>query len=366
MTDKIILHIGAGTGAELADYLATDATRIVLVEPNPVLADSLRRRTAGEARVLVQELAITERPEHNQWVEYNLPDANSLAAPSALRQVFPGLRVVSKIPVATQTIAELINTLDITGDNNQLIIQAPGAERAVIQGLIKQGSLERFSTLRLTTNHEPYYEGSVQAGQLLAELKAQGYESQQIDSNLDWPQWELKSSPLNTKIKLLELEKDALTQKMAELQEDLKNHKNWLNNRKKELEEKDTRLAEAQKIAEAAEQRAQALEAQLNSNTNSQKEMAELKRRMEYLFEQNTLQLEQAANALGHHVSATAKTTARELEAGIALQQQYRGDLPALEGQNTKLSATVALAISRQLKTQPYDLIVEFGSGVTT
>lgn len=87
---------------------------------------------------------------------------------------------------------------------------------------------------------------------------------------------------------------------------------------------------------------------------------------MEYFFEQQRLQLEQATNALGRHVTSTVTTSARELEAGISLQQQFGGNLPNLEGQGDRLPPTVALQLSRQLKSQPYDVILEMGSGVTT
>src|SRR5690625_7635220 len=87
---------------------------------------------------------------------------------------------------------------------------------------------------------------------------------------------------------------------------------------------------------------------------------------MGYLFDQQRLQVEQAANALGRHISTTASTTARELEAGISLQHQFGGTLPSLEEQGNRLPSTVALQLARQLKAQPYDVILEMGSGVTT
>src|SRR5690625_5981611 len=87
---------------------------------------------------------------------------------------------------------------------------------------------------------------------------------------------------------------------------------------------------------------------------------------MGYLFDQQRLQVEQAANALGRHISTTASTTARELYAGISRQHQFGGTLPSLEEQGNRLPSTVALQLARQLKTQPYDVILEKGSGVTT
>lgn len=104
------------------------------------------------------------------------------------------------------------------------------------------------------------------------------------------------------------------------------------------------------------------LQQQLSSEASSQNVLKNLQDRMEYLFGQNTLQLEQATNALGQHVSHTAETTARELEAGIALQQLAPGETLNQSG----LPKSAALELANQLKTRNYDLIIEMGSGSTT
>ena len=122
---------------------------------------------------------------------------------------------------------------------------------------------------------------------------------------------------------------------------------------------------ERQRLAAELESLKQELEKtreQLASQTNTQNTLKTLQDRMEYLFGQNTLQLEQAANALGQHVSQTAETTAKELEAGIALQQLAPGAAINQSG----LPKSAALELASQLNTRNYDLIIEMGSGTTT
>ena len=110
----------------------------------------------------------------------------------------------------------------------------------------------------------------------------------------------------------------------------------------------------------------QQLQEQLANQSNTQSALKTLQERMDYLFGQNTLQLEQAANALGQHVSQTAQHTATEIESGLALQQQLGPDAPALSPAESGLPKSAALHLARQLKSQPYDLIIELGSGATT
>ena len=135
----------------------------------------------------------------------------------------------------------------------------------------------------------------------------------------------------------------------------------------------ETRLNEALKVEklerqrltselESLKQELKQTKEQLASHSNTQNTLKTLQDRMEYLFGQNTLQLEQAANALGQHVSQTAETTARELEAGIALQQLAPG---ATAINQSGLPKSAALELANQVNTKSYDLIIEMGSGST-
>lgn len=502
----IIIHIGAGQCSELEAYLATQAQRIILVEPNPVLAARLRGNTQQYPHVDVLELAITDNPEHNTLYEYNLPEASGLYLADGLKALFPGLRQVTQYAVATQTPQGLIHNCQIQGENNTLIVQASGAERAIVNALIESEQLSHFNQLKITCSEHPVFNRDGDAEHLSQTLQNEGFELKAKDShNPDWPVWTYVSSPLARKLKSvtqknqemtnalaqtkqeldhssasltqtrseleqarakhkddlatwesakselaaqlkkvqqeqaenakqaqaerehieaelkaareaaeqLELEKTKLDKKNAEQSKTLEEAKTRYANdlqlweqktqdlneqlekakkQRKERDEENLKLQNDLKSAtesarESAEKVAQntekakhnaeqlkkehakqinALQEQLAVERAGKEQFNELKKKMDYLFGQQTLQLEQAANALGRHVTTTVTNTAKDLEAGIALQQQYGQDLPNLEDQSGRLPASVALQLSRQLKTQPYDVIIELGSGVTT
>lgn len=461
-TDTII-HIGAGQGSELEAYLATEARRIILVEPNPTLAAQLRGKAQQYPRVEVLELAITDNPAHNTLYEYNLPEASGLYLADGLKALFPGLRQITQYAVATQTPQGLVQGCQLQGENNNLIVQASGAELAIVNALIESGKISHFRQLEITSSEHPVFNRDGDAERLKQTLQNEGFELKAKDShNPDWPVWTYVSSPVARQLKSVMQKNQVMTDTLALKQQELEDSSASLAEVRSELEQArakheeeravwehtkndlSAQLTKAQEQAKQAqaerdklqeklniereageqlelettklkkqnseqtknleeakagyakdlqlwEQKTQelsdqlekakqnkeqqkkehakqinALEEQLTAARAGKEQFNELKKRMDYLFGQQTLQLEQAANALGRHVTSTVTNTAKELEAGIYLQQQFGRDLPILEEQDSKLPSTVALQLSRLLKSRTYDVILELGSGVTT
>lgn len=233
-----ILHIGAGHCEELSAYLASDARRILLVEPNPRTAESLRLCTQSEGRVEVLALAISDDPALNQLYEYNLPEAASLYRPTGLFKMYPGLRVSAQHPVATQTLEQLVNEHPLKGDKNLLVLQAPGAELPLIKSLVDTNNIEHFNHCWITCPHDAYYQDSAPAEALLDELKQHGYEvSAERSLNPEWPQWQLACNPLVRKIAAVKTEKQALSDALQARESELEYTHASLVNLKGELSE---------------------------------------------------------------------------------------------------------------------------------
>ncbi|MCP8900292.1 hypothetical protein [Gilvimarinus xylanilyticus] len=661
-----IVHIGAGQGSELPTYLSSAAERIILVEPNPQLAEQLRQQAEGDNRVTVLEQAVGGARAGSELHVYNLAHTASLYPLDGLKNLYPGLRLANTHSVQRQTPAQLFNQLSIQGYHNLLVVQAPGAESDILTALAQSNRFETFANIyfqatkpglyqcpkvnaaeklktlgyqltegiatstaqnlyaqldtgmlaltRLTeqldeakqkhkkersahkkvqkqlteyktnakatnarlaeldktlTETQVALQNATQAEvglqqqlsskqeqlqqqqddlqatqqqlaeqtsaaqahkQALASLQADyeqqlGQASQNAQSDLKAAQQQLQKSteqavqaeqqnqqliqqqqksqqqlqqhqkqigelkqqleqansqnkvlqeklqPLQQKTQQTEqLEKQLAEQKKSaqaasekleqqkkqaeqlqqtvnekqaaaeDLQKRFENQKNRADQAEKQLAEhkeqlqvksqnlekasttlkqtqndladKKQTLAELQqklegaqkrannqqaradsaeqKLNEQQEQAAQNLKAEqdahaqtkqdlaraqeqaaqlterLNSQEGQQGSVAELQKRMEYLFGQQRLQLEQAANALGHHVTDTVTTTAQELEAGIQLQQQLGGDSRALEFNGERLSSAFAVALTNQLKSKPYDLVLQLGAGPAT
>ncbi|WP_024460063.1 hypothetical protein [Marinimicrobium sp. LS-A18] len=404
-----ILHIGAGHCEELSAYLASDAKHIVLVEPNPGTAESLRQRTQGEARVEVLALAITDDPALNQLYEFNLPEAASLYRPTGLLKMYPGLRVSAQHSVATCTLEQLVNEHPLKGDRNLLVLQAPGAELTLIKSLIDTTNIEHFSHFWITCPHDAYYQASAPAEVLLVELKQHGYEvSAEGGLNSEWPKWQLTSNPLVRQLEAVKTEKQALSDALQARESELEyvhanlvSVKGELSEARKEFDRKQSEWdKQKQKLLKEEEQKSMEtseLRHELDKERRSHAETREeVKKLMESLNEKNKklaeaegkLQtvvkqldeqsagvqrfedLEAKLNALSgtitNHIDKKLLNTTKQIEGSMGLQQYLSsGELP-LNYHGWPISPDLGLYLAEKIETQNFDLIIEFGSGTST
>ena len=217
-----IIHIGAGQAKELSQWLNTGAKHVILVEPNPRLAEKLRQKTAGMDQVVVLETAVTTTAANNQLHEYNLPEASSLHSATGLKTLFPGLKTNAIHTVATLSPKKLL--IDYAPKPDQLamlVLQAPGEEHAILKALVNTGQLEQFSELRLAVSLDSYYKGSIAAEQTRQLLANYGYDIiEENQQDPDWPTWHLQRNPLKDQISAFQAELIATKQAQAQAERD--------------------------------------------------------------------------------------------------------------------------------------------------
>jgi predicted nuclease with TOPRIM domain len=212
--DKII-HIGAGYGAELHDYIASGAREIILIEPLPALASDLIKKanTLGDnsRNIHVIEVAITIDSSTNKLREFNLPGIASLRDPKGLKTLFPGLKTVAQHNVQTLTACELVQRFGpVEGETAMLVVEAPGETLSAIRSLAEADQLKRFRYINLTANPEPLYTRSGRAEEVLRVLEQNGYEQLSCDDKEpDWIKWCFRRSPLQDVV-------DTLTEKLKQ------------------------------------------------------------------------------------------------------------------------------------------------------
>lgn len=390
-----IIHIGAGQGEELPAYLETDAKRILLVEPNPKLAEQLRRRTTNDERVQVLELAITDDLALNQLNEYNLPEAASLYQPSGLRQIFPGLRVTAQHAVATETPEQLLEQYPLVGDTNLLVIQAPGAESAIVNTLDIANKLGPISHIRLTLPTEAYYEGSHRADDTLQALTRRGYDTEHFNTeNPDWPEYHLECNPLARRLQDVDVEKQSLVQALQQSKNENQYIQATLDTAKQELvdamNQSNAMVQQLQEQLEAADQKL-AAEQKAHAETreelqkhktylaNRKQQLTDTEQKLETLqqqlkeqsassqrFDQLEAKLAGITQNITGHMDKQLHNTSQQLEGSIALQGYLQGGQLPMKPAGPALSANMALHLAEQIETGQYDLIIEFGSGAST
>lgn len=173
----LIVHVGAGRGAELAAYRGFPRTRILLLEPQAEMVARLREAASVMPNAEVLQQAVAERSGEALLHLFNLPQFSSLPEPTGLTTLFPGLASTGAVTVDTVSFSDLVaqHGIDCSGDN-WLVLDAPGAESVLLCSLEAHSLGRCFPRIFLHAGSEPLFEGAEPAGRLLERFHALGYE----------------------------------------------------------------------------------------------------------------------------------------------------------------------------------------------
>jgi FkbM family methyltransferase len=190
-----LIHLGAGRCPELASYIHSPFSEILLVEPDPILAKILTARIAGHSNVTVRQIAIAAVRGESELRIYNYRALSSLRPLSGLKGLFPGLRQLRSATVVTLSIKDLLQPLTLAPNQpHQIVIDTPGEEMVVVEDLIEAKYLHNFQTIVLHAGLAEHYKDSTPARQILQRLQEQGYDLQDSggDQDVDRPSWTLR------------------------------------------------------------------------------------------------------------------------------------------------------------------------------
>jgi FkbM family methyltransferase len=224
---SVILHIGAGSGADLRACLETGAGSVIAVEPDPVALADLERAAAGDARVRVLPVAVTEgSAQRTAFHVYNMACLSGLTPPQGLEQLLPGLKETARPVVSTRDAADLLSECfpqaarqDEAHPPGLLIIDAPSSAAQVVSALISAGLARQFRHLLLRAPEEAYWPQSEPAAELLRRLEEAGYRVQERDDDdPDFPRLRLALDPLAEHADSLGQQNAALQQRVEELE----------------------------------------------------------------------------------------------------------------------------------------------------
>lgn len=170
-----VVHVGAGAGGDLPLYTGAGARRIVLAEADPECAAELRARLRDMPGVEIVQAAVsgdtTPRPFHRT----SFSDLSSLRAPTALRELFPGLRIVSHKPVAPVDPIKLVADLEDVEGLRALVLEAPGESLGILAALEDAGKLRDFGLICLCEGRAALYDGAPALADIRAWLDAADY-----------------------------------------------------------------------------------------------------------------------------------------------------------------------------------------------
>jgi hypothetical protein len=131
---------------------------------------------SGMATVEIIDAAIAGEDATSSLHVFNVPGYASLRQATALRDLFPGLQTVRTVTVKTLTPSALLSSLDLANEKNiLLIVDAPGEEMAILNGLLHAFSPREFAEIRFRCGEMALYEGGEGSSRVCALLREAGF-----------------------------------------------------------------------------------------------------------------------------------------------------------------------------------------------
>ena len=186
-----VVHINPSLPEVIERYAALGAQRVVLVGFDPDMLPLLHQGAAGRPGFEVIEAAVAAAPGPAQWLRYNVPTLNGLLEPTGLKQFYPRLQLLERMPVNTVALQSLLEQLRLTAPSarpNLLVLEAPGLDAPMLEGLSDQ-MLGLFSLVLVRGTREDLYLGGVVASAATARLQRNHYRSVHESGSAEplWP-----------------------------------------------------------------------------------------------------------------------------------------------------------------------------------
>ena len=146
--ENTILHIGPCSSFFDIDYKKSIAN-VIIVEPDPVRALRIKNDLIGCENINVLERAALENERDAVLTKYNFSrmDSHRESTPH-LKNVFPGIKAISKFTTPTISAAELANQMpEHHNQQDILFIDVLGEEAAFLRAFESIGALDRFATI---------------------------------------------------------------------------------------------------------------------------------------------------------------------------------------------------------------------------
>jgi septal ring factor EnvC (AmiA/AmiB activator) len=177
-----VLMLGSGGETLLGSLPLAATTRVIRAEPDPRRARMLQRQHVSDSSVTILPVAVAETAGPARLRRFNLSHATSFRAPTGLASLFPGLCETGQAEVETQTVAAVVQEVDLDREaDNVLILGLAGEELAVIGQLADLGLLQRFAHVIVPLPSLPLYEGSGDGREIRTRLEEAGFRVESRD-----------------------------------------------------------------------------------------------------------------------------------------------------------------------------------------
>ncbi len=176
-----VLCFGAA-GVEIAQNTRSGhGPQVILICPDLTAADSFQSRRD----ITVHVAWVAEDAEGTAcYRRYNLSHFASSRSPTGLQALYPGLRQAQTVDVEVKRLDALISPLDFPlGEDHLLVLDAGGEEMQILDQLLIGGLVHRFSEVLVTLPKFSLFEGAPDGRRLRERLEEQGFRLEQQDTS---------------------------------------------------------------------------------------------------------------------------------------------------------------------------------------
>jgi hypothetical protein len=225
-----LIHVGAGNGIELNDYVTQNFAEILLLEPIPKVFKQLESKLGklnevnGECKISALNVALHGEADTEKVFYITLPNRySSLHKADKLKTLFQNLKSDQEITVSTINFSDLITKTSLDKDKkNALVLQINGAEFEVL-AQAETDELMLFSSIVIQHSNNNYFEDAKTSTDLIAMMKSKGFQlAIETDNDVVFSSLIFRKDESTLKLKALTEQSKTQAARIGELETQLK------------------------------------------------------------------------------------------------------------------------------------------------
>ena len=341
-----LLWLGAGELLEpVVDF--AQFNDVILVEARAEVINTAKWQAFDNLQVINKLMTLDGK--HQPLLQQSFGDFSSIKQPTGLNDIFPGIETEQARDIDVISVEDVLDAARLDGRGNVLIIDLACIAGEVVEKLQKKNQLNCFSEIYLRLGVKPLYEDATPASLLIDKLEQFAFVlTETVNNDPDIPL--LRFTYSADKALIIDLQNQ-----LEEQQNKYKEVYSWYASLKKQPQELESRLSSV--IAENRE---------LKSTLSEQTSLFQIEAKLSSLLETQRSESVEIANALGQHVTKCTRDIEEACQSAVELQKLSGIEHSLLPYSPYTMSAGNLVQLASLVHKNNFDLIVEFGSGVST
>jgi len=357
-----LIHVGAGTGIDLKDYVTQCFTEILLLEPIPKVFKQLEHKVFKlndvnvDCNMSVLNVALSGTADTDKVFYITLPNRySSLHKADRLKTLFQNLKTEQEITVNTINFSDLIKKSSLDKDKkNALVLQINGAEFDVLAEA-ETSELMMFSNIIIQQSNNNYFENTKPSIDLISLMESKGFQlALEVDNDVVFSSLIFRKDEKTLKLKYLTEENKIQAARIGELENQLKASNeaktSETNKANDSVEQSKTQVAY---ISELEKQLKASNEAKVNAVNKGVKQSKIQTERVTELEKQLNASNEAKVNAVNKGVKQSKIQTERVTELEKQLKSSNEAKVNAVNKgvKQSKIQTERVTELESQLKT---------------